>query len=529
MTQNASHFRLRFSLLLAGTLAFTWNLAMAQSKYDDKSVAELDKMLSGVVARGKQLRVLNRLQGIGEKIVKGGRCQPDFVRARQTRDKLLQLNKRYQGRADNNYRNQANTLRRDNQTALSRYRRCFSEEIRTKHLWKEQNVVDYNTFDKRFRQLAVELQGETEADLNRKANEIYAAKQRKLAVSKFPFAELASVKGEVRLTRDGRAVRLSRGINILAGDEIRIGGNGSMVVAFTEVIGRVKRGPYDLSVGPNTKVTISRDTNMVVQQPGQTKIHLGLDLAYGSVRVINSGTGSDTTYRVRAGIERANLLGGDSIVSYYPKRALLNLKLRTGRATVGQANQNAIRLKPNTQVSVRRGVAQRVYNLRDEQWTAAVRASGNHVARQQPVAQPPQSRQPVARQDVLLRAASREAVNRMLGALRDGNANEWLRSVRGQALANAQNTLRGNSLERVLARSGRPTSWQTDCVACERDGTCQVPTVVNLTGSRRYEALHVVRPSADRRVYQVDSIAQWTGDARNRFNANRPLCAAELK
>ena len=117
----------------------------------------------------------------------------------------------------------------------------------------------------------------------------------------------------------------------------------------------------------------------------------------------------------------------------------------------------------------------------------------------------------------------------MLIALRDADAEGLLSSTSGPANDNARRSIRGTSLANVLARTGRPRSWKTDCVACQSDGTCAVPTMVNLTNAGGYEALHVVKPARNGGYYLVDRIDRWDSAARRRFGNNNPLCQAELR
>jgi hypothetical protein len=118
----------------------------------------------------------------------------------------------------------------------------------------------------------------------------------------------------------------------------------------------------------------------------------------------------------------------------------------------------------------------------------------------------------------------------MLIALRGANANDLLTSTSGEAQRNARNSMRRQSLRDVLRSSGRPITWFHDCVVCSPDGYCAVPTEVKLEGgpSRKYDALHIVKPTRDDKAYTVDRIAPWDEAAQARFRRNKPLCEANL-
>ncbi len=493
---------------------------------------EIDKALAVVIAKGRQFQELARLKSIGSRVARSAACQPLHAKAAQTFRQLNALNEQFAGGANRQYRQQEEQLRQANAVASRDYRVCFTEALKAPSLrWPEKKVVDYPSFYQRFSSLAVQLRGESADALKKRANELYAAKQRYASVSKFPFASLARYQGEVSIDRRERSIRLATGINVLAGDTITTSANGRLAVEFTEVVGKVRRGPYRIWIGPSSRVRIGWQTNMVVQDRKKEAITLELHVDYGAVRVAAVGAGFDSNYKLIAGQTSTQLLGGDTVVSHYPKRKLANTKLRAGTSEVVLGSGKPVRLKPNQQVSTIRGEMRRVGDLPDKQWQAALVAAGSaDRSNTRRRVNRPGDQATASQSKIRRRARARLAVDAMLIALRGANANDLLTSTSGEAQRNARNSMRRQSLRDVLRSSGRPITWFHDCVVCSPDGYCAVPTEVKLEGgpSRKYDALHIVKPTRDDKAYTVDRIAPWDEAAQARFRRNTPLCEANL-
>ncbi|MGC1440753.1 MAG: hypothetical protein WA888_09105 [Burkholderiaceae bacterium] len=527
------HQKLSQVLVLAGFIGLPGLITSpVQAKdFSRMTEREIDKELAVVINKGRQLQDLSRLQSTGNTIAQPNQCGRLHAQAVQSHKQLVQLQAESRQRGNRQLRQSEQQLRQQNANAIREYRQCFNEALRDPSLrWPEKGIVDYVSFERLFGSLAVQLRGESEAKLQAEAEQLYAAKQSFGQVSKFAFGSILTTSGDVQLVRKDRQVRIAKGINVNAGDQFTTGRNGSVEVQFTEVVGKTRRGPFVFSIGPSSKIAIGWQSNMVVQDRKNESIGLEVSLVYGTLRIKSIGAGFDSNYLVRSGQSQTQMLGADAVVTYYPKRDLSNSKLRSGVAEVSHGSSNPIRLKPNQQLSIRGGVIQAVSDLPANQWEAALIASGSS---DQPPPGGDLDKKPgreIARADVQRRVRARASVDAMLIALRSANANGLLTSTSGEAQRNARNSMRRQSLRDVLNTSGKPVTWFHDCVACTSDGYCAVPTEVKLDGgpSRKYEALHVVKPTANDRGYTVDRIAPWDENAQKLFRANKPLCEADL-
>lgn len=529
MTQLSPGWLTTFVLSLVATL-----LALPATARDinEMTEREIDKALAVVIAKGRQFQDLARLQSIGNSIIRSEQCGALHAQARKTYREMQELNREHEGPANREYRQREEQLRQANAQAAKDYRQCFTDALDDPDLrWPEKKVVDYESFYQMFSSLAMQLRDESADALKKQANALYEAKQRFAERSKFPFASLNLFSGDVRIERAERPVRLANGINVLAGDVITTGRNSRVSVEFTEVVGKVRRGPFKIWLGPSSQARIGWQTNMVVQNRQTEAITLELTLDYGTVRLETAGSGFDSNYRVLAGQTRTQVLGADTAVSHYPKRRLANTKLRSGTVEVSFGTGNPVRLKPDQQVSVLRSEMRPVDDLPAAQWQAALVAAGSQTASSTRVNKSGDATSTPVRDDrVLRRARARGAVDAMLIALRSANANGLLTSTSGEAQRNARNSMRRQSLRDVLKNSGRPITWFHDCVVCSPDGYCAVPTEVKLEGgpARQYDALHIVKPTDDGQGYTVDRIAPWDEAAQNKFRRDKPFCEANL-
>lgn len=492
---------------------------------------EIDKELAAVLEKGRKMEDLQRLQRIGTKIRERGRCQPHWVDAKNTYESLERLNRQYQNRrVDRRYQQEEKTLRNANTAARKAYQDCFTIRMKQRDRWTERGVIDYHSFKAMFTNLSVELRGHTAQSLKRRAEQLYAQKQKLKNRNVAPVALLSVLSGDVRTTRNGSPIRLREGSSVYPGDSFANGSNGRARLAFNEVVGNAKRGPYHVSIGPNTTATVTGDSmTKVANRKDKGKIKLGIELTRGSIRLLNPGAGFGSRYVVSVGKFSVLALGSDTVVSHYPRRSITNIKLQGGVVDIARGSKTVASLRPPSQLTIRRGVVQKTRELPFDQWLAAIEATGEQTKAKAP---PPRKNpgKGIDRAGVNRRAAARVAVDRMLQAMSNADANGLLTATTGQAQRNARTSLRNSSLRDVLRKTGRPVQWRHDCVACTSDGYCGVPTEVIVDGGPgRYDAMHVVKPANGGRTYTVDRIDPWNEDSQKFFNNHRPLCEAEVR
>jgi hypothetical protein len=494
--------------------------------------AELDRELASVLEKGRKMEELQRLYRIGANIKNRGRCNPHWTDAKNTYAGLERLNGQYQGRRlDRNYRQQNDSLRATNIAARTAYGQCFTAQLKRRKEWMKNGITSYNAFTNSFTNLSVELSGNTSETLKRRAEELFALKEQRKHGSNRGLAQIEQTGGDVQIVRSGKILRLRAGQLIQAGDKFATGPDGELNIIFHEIIGRSKTGPFRLDMGPNSRVTISKDsvTNLR-KRGGRKKINMQIGVERGTIRLSNAGIRADSSYTVVAGKFTAIAPGSDMIVSHFPRRSIIDVKLQTGVADLTSPNGAFTSLRPPSQVTVRRGVVQNTRPLPYAEWVAAIAAAGASPGK---VKAPPPRTNPggePTRADVVRRQAARVAVDRMLKAMNRADGNGLLTATTGQAQQNARNSMRNSSLADVLRRTGRPIQWRHDCVACTGDGYCAVPAEVIVDGGPgRYDAMHIVKPANGGRNYTVDRIDAWDENSQKFFRNNRPLCNAEIK
>lgn len=506
--------------------------AQRTTKPIPRTEGEIDKALAAVLEKGRKMEDLQGLRRIGTKIKQRGRCNPHWADAKNTFESLTRLNNQYQGRRiDRNFRQKDRSLRDANSAARKAYHQCFTAQLKKNKKWTRNGIVDYYAFLNRFTNLSVELRGHTSESLKARAERLYAQKQNLNRQTLTSVATLMAIFGDVSMTRGGKPYRLRAGQPVYTGDTFANGADGRVNIAFNEVIGNDKTGPFKLDIGPNTRAGISKNSmTKVSNRRAANKINFEVQLERGSVRLSNPGASFNTRYAIVTDKLTTLALGSDVIVSHYPRRSITNVKLQGGVADILNGKRVVASLRPPSQITIRRGVAQKTRDLPFKEWTAAIEAAGASAGKAK--APPPRANPggQLTRAVVARRAASRKAVDRMLQAMSNADENGLLTATTGQAQRNARNSLRNSSLRDVLRRTGRPIQWRHDCVACTDDGYCGVPTEVVVEGGPgRYDAMHVVKPANGGRDYTVDRIDAWDAESQKFFNGNRPLCEAEIR
>jgi|GEM_PF-3741293 len=515
------------SLLIASTAN-----AQKTVKPTHMSEGDIDRELAAVLEKGRKMQELQRLYRIGSKIKKRGRCNPHWTDAQNSFTSLQRLNDQYQGRRlDRRYRQQDRTLRSTNEAARKAYHECFTAQMNRRKKPPKNGIVDYYSFINGFTNLSVELRGHTAESLKQRAEELFALKNKFKQRNTAAVATMKAIDGDVQVTRGGKPYRLRSGQAVFPGDAFATGSTGRVNIVFNEIVGNARTGPFKVDIGPNSRASISNESvTNVRNRRAQKEITLEILVERGTVRLQNPGAGFDTRYAVVTGKFTTLALGSDVIVSHYPRRSIINVKLQGGVADIANAKGVVASLRPPSQVTIRRGVIQKTRDLPFKEWVAAIDAAGASPGK---VSAPPPRANPggkLTRPDIARRAAARKAVDRMLQAMNRADGNGLLTATTGQAQRNARNSMRNSSLRAVLQRTGRPIQWRHDCVACTSDGYCGVPTEVIVDGGPgRYDAMHVVKPANGGRDYTVDRIDAWDAEAQKFFNGNRPLCEAEIR
>jgi len=436
------------------------------------------------------------------------RCWVYLEMAEQSREELVALNQQYRGRADAEYRRQAEILQSDNRNAVEEYRSCFTSVVSGRFpIINAAGVAAYQAFIGRYNLLSDRF---GEGDIQSLLQDAMAQRQALLAEQQGLRAEqedlaaqiatVASVFSEVMLMRDGQLTPLAQGMVLRTGDEVITANDGRVRIEMNDRIDSRDAGPTVINVGPGSHVAME-DYQVRRDRAERTGL---IQLIRGKLRAISRGfSGGQLSVRVSSTI--CGIRGTELVAEFDPDSGTSRYWLSEGDAYLETGNGIRRTLVPGeiTEVQAERIVSQRRFD--PAEYNALVRqeldTANNLVAQiMSRIEQDP---------NIPLTLAGLAASDQQLelpDSLAIGSLNSGVRRARQAAVAEVRQDLEsvlgsyGNRDWELLFnyipesnarqiqsdlrelgeaevvrrnRSSFPADWLIDCVQCESGDDCE--------------------------------------------------------
>jgi len=249
-------------LLLA--LAAVWLIALpatAQQMQRDET-ARLEAEVEDVRAQIEEVELWVQMNEAAAYVPGSSRCKHYLEEAERTRNSLENLNRRYEGRADETYREQAQNLLRENQDMVQEYRSCFGSVVAPRYgRIAQAGVAAYQPFTARYNQLTDKFgdadPGSLFSQLKRQLEDL----ERQLARLEYDqdivAGTVTSVWRSVRIVRNGREMPVQVGDRIFVGDQVVTGTYGRIRIEQDNACNRVGTGSSALNIGGGSQVTVN--------------------------------------------------------------------------------------------------------------------------------------------------------------------------------------------------------------------------------------------------------------------------------
>jgi len=446
-----------------------------------------------------EVELWTEMQDAASFVPEQSRCQFYLEEAERTRNSLENLNRRYQGRADDTYREQAQMLLSDNRNAVEEYRSCFGSVVAGRY---EQigaaGVYPYQAFTARYNELLDKYGEGNVGSVWSRLNEDLLVLEQELAEAENGTVVVAGTVDwtwyQVRLIRNNRELFVHEGDRVFVGDTITTGPRGRARILMDNACRRVATGSSSINIGSNARVRLTspgfqhpdceRETTLLEHIEGALVVYfdIGRRQAWEQVRVKVGNTiigvrgtevavtrdGASQTASVWVDHGDAYLEAGDREWPLIPGEVT--------RFDRGQITEQR-RFDTSEYNRLIQATAERDDMTLDQALAARTAANRRHSLRVQRGERLPTGSEVRPRPVNPLVEARSQAIrdfDSLMAAYGERNWNTVLRHLRPEWRENVETDLRELGEAEVVARSNIPGEWYIGCFACATQERCEV-------------------------------------------------------
>jgi len=286
-----------------------------------RQISDLELAIADLEIQIEDLELWGEMQYAAQFVPsRESRCWVYLEMAEQTREDLIALNEQYRGRADDEYRRQAEILQSDNRNAVVEYRSCFASVVSQRFpIIRQSGASGYQAFLGRYNVLSDAYQpGDVSARLEEARAELERLRALLAELEGQDASEIGvavSVFRTVEVFRNGAWTPVERGMRILVSDEIRTGPKGRARIEFDDKIQQTNAGPTVINIGSNALIRLAA-YQVRLDNPAQRQGVV--DLIRGSIRAFTRRWGPESAFRVRYGASICGIRGTEVAITHNP-------------------------------------------------------------------------------------------------------------------------------------------------------------------------------------------------------------------
>lgn len=476
---------------------------------DGLRVVDLKNQIEEVEKQIHELELFAQMQDAATYVPKKSRCWTYLEMAEQTRTELKALNEKYAGRANAEYRRQAESLLDTNRRAVEEYRSCFGSVVGASYdKVVAAGVYRYQPFLARYNQLRDKHgDGRVEgrwSELQAKLEHLKEEVASEEPGDKTSAGTIVYVFRDAEVLREGKPIPATQGMSVFVGDEVRTGHRSRARIEWNDRCEKLNAGPTIINIGSETHLTLNESKSQDKGDSCSGGDSL-VGLIRGSLRAFTRGWGGQAAFSVRTGTSLCGIRGTEVVVSYDPAWDEAEYWLDHGDAfMVTKSGETS--LKPGHVVRIKKGQlrVERAFARDEYASKVAATAESDNLSLEAAMANRPsvmiKPNQSIpktmpqlsdgksipatqASADQTRQAAASKARRDMESLLAAYGNHDWETIMRHILPANRKNIRadlsKPSGEAEILAKANLPSQWRIDCLICETGEKCDVSMILS--------------------------------------------------